>query len=112
MNKYYQVVFNSSEWVSCKIVIKLTETDSENTLQRAIEDAFTSYENYVAETHDSDSYYENLNDYGELDTEGYEESIEKYRSSCWIKSIKPVQESEVDLNSTLLTEEISDRMEW
>ena len=112
MNKYYQVVFSSSEWVSCELFIELTKTDSESTLQRAIEDAFTSYENHVAEIHDEDSYRENLNEYGEINTEGYENSIDEYRNSCRVEFIRPVSEADVDLSNTLLTEDINDLLEW
>ena len=96
MNRYFKIGFSSPYWVSVFTFIELTETDSEATLQRAVEDAFTSYQNYVAEVCDSEAYSENVNDYGKLDELGYEESLENYRDSCRVDCYYEVSESEVD----------------
>lgn len=95
MNTYKYVSFNTPDYLGTSFYVELTETDSEATFQHFLEDAFTSFQNYVADCMDSDAYYEHADEYGHMvDEIGYEEALEGYRDRCYVEEIRDVSENE------------------
>lgn len=96
MNTYKYVSFNTPDYLGTYFYVKLTETDSEATFQNFLENAFTSFQNYVADRMDSDAYYEHADECGHMvDEIGYEEALEGYRDRCYVEEIRDVSEDEV-----------------
>lgn len=96
MNTYKYISFNTPDYFSTYFYVKLTETDSEATFQNFLEDAFTSFQNYVADCMEGEAYDEYADEYGQLvDEIGYEEALDEYRNRCYVERICDVSENEV-----------------
>lgn len=96
MNTYKYVSFNTPDYLGTSFYVELTETDSETTFQHFLEDAFTSFQNYVADCMEVEAYDEHADEYGQLiDEIGYKEALDEYRNRCYVERIRDVSEDEV-----------------
>ena len=72
----YCVSFNSSEVFGYSVIVALTETDSEATFQRFLEDAYCSFQDYVVNWALT-NLFSSLND--AADDDEIEERLERIR---------------------------------
>lgn len=106
MNTYKYVCFGSYNFVGTYFYVKLTETDSEATFQSFLEDAFTNFQNYVANCLESDIFEEYSDEYGNMvDESGYEEALEIIRENCYVSEIRDVENEIPPEDLTCTTDE-------
>lgn len=96
MATYKVIGFDSPDYMGYDVVVRLTETDNDATLQDFIEKALTNYKNYVAYWMDGEAWQANTDEYGNLiDEIGYEEFLEEIRDNCYVDYVKDLPESEI-----------------
>lgn len=106
MNTYKYVCFGSYDFVGTYFYVKLTETDSEATFQSFLEDAFTNFQDYIANCLNEDTFKEYADEYGNMvDEVGYEEALERIRENCYISEIRDVENEIPPEDLTCTTDE-------
>ena len=100
MNTYKCVSFNTPCYFNTHFYVELTETDSETTFQNFLEDALTSFENYVVDGIIDDVCDEN-GENGELVLDW--EDFDRIRENCYIEDIHEVSRNEIPPTETIYT---------
>ena len=91
---YKRVLFESPDYLGTEVIVRLTETDSEETFQNFLRNALTSFQAFVAEQVE-DEYSEcYIQDDGEINVEAYKQVIQSIIDNCCISSISDISEEE------------------
>ena len=109
MNTYKCVSFNTPCYFNTHFYVELTETDSEATFQNFLEDALTSFENYVVDGIIDDVCDEN-GENGELVLDW--EDFDRIRENCYIEDIHEVSKNEIPPTESIYTTDDGEHIEF